>query len=131
MALGTTNISTTLVGQTIGVASRDVGTLCSSSLINKWSKYKPVRYNTLSPITDVQLKEVNYGLDVSSNTNLDTPTEWTYLKPSGGYAQPYRLGDFRGYNHQARPFLWLNDYEWNYYDIITPADIVIIRRRNE
>lgn len=126
MALQTTGITTTLVGNTIGLASNDVGTLCSSIKINKWSKHKPVRYTTTSPLTDAQLKDVNYGLNVTSNTNLDSPTEWTYLRPSGGYAQPYRLGDFRGYNHQARPFLWLNDYEWNYYDIITPADIVIV-----
>ena len=62
MALGTTNITTTLVGNTLGVASRDVGVLCSSSLINKWSKNKPVRYNTTSAITDSQRKEVYYGL---------------------------------------------------------------------
>lgn len=34
---------------------------------------KPVRYNTTSPITDSQRKEVNYGLDITSNTNLDAP----------------------------------------------------------
>ena len=31
MALGTTNISTTLVGTTLGTSSRDVGTLCAGS----------------------------------------------------------------------------------------------------
>ena len=48
MALGTTSITTTLVGNTIGVASKDVGTLCSSSSINKWSKHKPVIYPVIA-----------------------------------------------------------------------------------
>ena len=43
MALGTTNISTTLVGTTLGTSSRDVGTLCTHPNINPLSKYKPVR----------------------------------------------------------------------------------------
>ncbi len=33
--LQTTGITTTLVGQTLGLASNDIGTLCSSSKINK------------------------------------------------------------------------------------------------
>ena len=47
MALPNTNITTTLVGQTLGTSSRDVGTLCTHPNINKWSKYKPVPNNEL------------------------------------------------------------------------------------
>ena len=105
MALGTTSITTTLVGNTLGVASKDVGTLCSSSLINKWSKYKPVRYNTTSPITDSQIKEVNYGFDIANMVKTDAVSaasiNWNYLKPLGGANSPYRLGDFRSYEHTA------------------------------
>ena len=105
MALGTTNITTTLVGTTIGSASRDVGTLCSSPLINKWSKYKPVRYNTISPITDSQRKEVYYGFDIANMVKTDAVSaasiNWNYLKPLGGANSPYRLGDFRSYDHTA------------------------------
>ena len=39
MALGTTNISTTLVGTTLGTSSRDVGTLCKSAKVNMWAKF--------------------------------------------------------------------------------------------
>ena len=42
MALPNSNISTTLVGTTLGSGSRDVGTLCTHPNINKWSKWKPV-----------------------------------------------------------------------------------------
>ena len=38
MALGTTGISTTLVANTIGTGSNDVGTLCTSNKISKWSR---------------------------------------------------------------------------------------------
>src|SRR5574344_2027594 len=104
MALGTTNISTTLVSQTIGVASRDVGTLCSSSLINKWSKYKPVIYPVVSTtgITDWwKAADGNCGLSITEYSNINdlvaaitNGVVWEYNKPTGGISSPYRLGDF-------------------------------------
>ena len=138
MALGTTSITTTLVGNTLGVASRDVGVLCSSSLINKWSKNKPVRYNTLSPITEAQLKEVNYGLDIKQYTaaelNNNTIYSWNYLRPRGGnYNEYYRLGDFRGYNHQSTEplkFEFPNEAkEYTYNTIMGSANMPIIKVR--
>lgn len=138
MALGTTNISTTLVGNAIGLASRDVGVLCSSSLINKWSKNKPVRYNTTSPITDSQRKEVNYGLDIKQYTaaelNNNTIYSWNYLRPRGGnYNEYYRLGDFRGYNHQSTEplkFEFPNETkEYTYNTIMGSANMPIIKVR--
>ena len=111
MALGTTNITTTLVGQTIGVASRDVGTLCSSSLINKWSKYKPVVYPVIST-TGIANWWKSYGgdcgLTIPTYSDIDLLAEavesgvsWVYNRPTGGASQPFRLGDFRGYEHAA------------------------------
>ena len=41
MALGTTDITTTLVGNTIGNSSRNVGVLCTASQINPLSRYRP------------------------------------------------------------------------------------------
>lgn len=135
MSLSTTNISTTLVSQTIGDSSGDVGTLCTSPSINKWSKYKPISYNSVLGIygtsgTDTTiLASVNYGLSVYSS---DVPTtafsnEWTYNRPQGGSTSPYRLGDFRNYNHTANPpisepganseiinKMYVNTYDFNY-----------------
>ena len=56
MALGTTNISTTLVGTTLGTSSRDVGTLCTHPNINPWSKWKPISYWSNSGIDNNILK---------------------------------------------------------------------------
>ena len=113
MALGTTSITTTLVGNTLGLVSRDVGTLCSSSLINKWSKYKPVIYPTIST-TGNWWKAVdgNCGLSIPEYSNINNlvtaitnGVTWNYNKPTGGASSPYRLGDFRGYEHNANiPF---------------------------
>ena len=109
MALGTTNISTTLVGQTIGLASDVVGTLCSSTLINKWSKYKPVVYPAITT-TGNWWKAVdgNCGLSIPEYSNINNlvtaitnGVTWNYNKPTGGASSPYRLGDFRGYEHNA------------------------------
>ena len=47
MALPNTGITTHLVGNTLGTSSRNVSTLCSSSLINMFSWYKPFNYNGL------------------------------------------------------------------------------------
>ena len=82
MALGTTNITTTLVGNTLGIASKDVGTLCSSSLINKWSKNKPVVYPAIATagITN-RWKAVggNCGLSIpeyAENRKAGCPLHW-------------------------------------------------------
>lgn len=111
MALGTTNISTTLVANTIGVGSNDVGTLCTSNKINKWSKWKPVRYNTLTGITSEQLSFTNYGLNVITYTSFNNLIDavrgslntWNYLQPRGmlTHSEPFRIGDFRNYSHDV------------------------------
>lgn len=116
MALPNDKISTTLVGQTLGSGSRDVGTLCTHPNINKWSRWKPVRHNSITPITEAQLQSTNYGLMAQEAPSIVThvfgttpapsmydPLQWVYLKPTGGLPSPYRLGDFRNYNNQAIP----------------------------
>ena len=113
MALGTTSITTTLVGNALGIASKDVGTLCSAASINKWSKYKPVIYPVIAT-TGNWWKAVdgNCGLSISEYSNINNLVTaitngviWNYNKPTGGASSPYRLGDFRGYAHDANiPF---------------------------
>ena len=102
MALPNTNISTTLVADTLGASSRDVGTLCTHQAINKWSKWKPVRYGSVSPITEAQLASTNFGMSIPSSTTnnyLVALDEWVYIRPNN--ASGYRLGDFRNYHHTA------------------------------
>ena len=101
-------------------SSSDLATLCKSDNINKWSKNKPIKHNCLFKPTEAQKKEVNYGIsnipyyrllgkmtqdvingsmqNATNISTLDTRIEpWHYQQPIGGYASPYRLGDFDGY----------------------------------
>ena len=101
-------------------SSNDLATLCKSDNINKWARYKPIKHNCLFKPTEAQRKEVNYGIsnipyyrllgvmtqdvintsmqNATNISTLDTRIEpWHYQKPIGGYASPYRLGDFDGY----------------------------------
>ena len=98
-AITTTNITTTLVSSTLGISSKDVGTLCSSTAVNKWSRYKPVTsniYNTLNhPTCGFTIPYTTDSIPKSSLNN----TVWSYIKPTGGSTSPYRLGDFRGYDN--------------------------------
>lgn len=120
-------VTTTDLATVLQTSSHDVGTLCSHANINKWAKYKPVRYATTTKLTEVQLKSTNYGLtawsmssiinnvnktfssSTSNSTIWGTPGEWSYSKPTGGSSSPYRMGDFLnatniqqpGYNRNA------------------------------
>ena len=107
MALPNTNISVAMVRDELGAASNDVGQLCIHPNVNKWSKWKPVRYESLSAITEAELRSKKYGFDIPYGFKADSTilsTAWGYLKPRGGSVtpiEPYRLGDFRNYNKLA------------------------------
>lgn len=102
------------------VDTRDLGTLCKSAG-NKWAKFKPVSapynydiYGSDGTNEDI-LKTINYGLAATkiNRTTLDT-YEWGYNKPTGTLGvSPYRLNDYRGYNVEAKPFIRIDDVQWN------------------
>lgn len=110
MALPNTGIGTALIGEELGVSTRDVGELCTSTAINMWSKWKPVRYNTNEGLTLAQLQAVNYGLGWSNYANINAvkaayglnESVVFHSKPRGSeFFEPFREGDFRGYEHLA------------------------------
>lgn len=83
-ALPETGISISLVKQTLAAGTNDVGALCVHPNINKWSGKKPSYYE--------------YG---NFSFNISDGVHWDYFRPTGGAAHPYRLGDFRGYDHMV------------------------------
>lgn len=94
------------VAAVLGDSSTDLGTLCRSSKINKWAKYKPVQFNSITSLSDQSRYEVNYGIDVNSAYSLDIASLFTKAasNPDWGYVRPtsyFRLGDFDKYNHNA------------------------------
>lgn len=112
--LPTTNITTTLVGNTLGVSTRKVSELCTSALINKWSLYKPIDYDKSSGLTDADYFAADFGYTISSQNSyislknaISLNKGWDYNKPRGGKNSPYRLGDFRKYDHSAKELFTL------------------------
>ena len=109
MALGKTNISIDLVRRTLGSSKTDVGGLCLEDKVNMFSYYKPIdsQAQSTDPNTDwpANIKQ-NFGINIPELTlPVNTALNWTRDKPVGGRLSPYRLTDFGGYEHNARPCL--------------------------
>lgn len=88
------------VATCLGVGSYDLGTLCVSDKINKWSRRKPISLAQIGELTDAQFKSNGFGLTVpTGSTDIFEAAglEYTYKKPT----TYYRLTDFVNYNHLA------------------------------
>lgn len=109
----TAPVNTDDVKDTIGENSHDVGTLCLSNKINRWSKYKPVEYPSPDSVTNYwQGTDGKNGLHIDINADntftndfvrsfYNNPDNWGYVHPQGFL----RLTDFDGYNHNSLPFI--------------------------
>lgn len=99
-----------------GEGSGDLATLCTSPKINVWAKYKPTVYPSPFPDDWYKAKDGNYGINITVENGKsnwkDLVAEYSkanngygtlYDKPTGGASSPFRLGDFRGYFHNANP----------------------------
>lgn len=100
-ALGQTNISTTLVGNTLGISTHNVSQLCTSDKINILSGRKPVK-QPYSNVDGVQnwwkAANGNWGIklpETGSSTALppigQPMARWQHDKPTGGPSEPFRL----------------------------------------
>ena len=85
-------------------------TVADRGEINRWARYKPVRYQKESEITYSQRSSTYFGLDAKFVVNagalmndtvygimaapLYANVGWEHDKPAGGAATPYRLNDF-------------------------------------
>ena len=112
-ALPTTGISTSMVRNAIGASTNDVGALCTHPNINMWSIHKPVQWPTEIGLTEPQFTSVNmnYGIlfaEMSPHNGVGYYL-CVYQKPLGGANSPCRIGDFRGYNHNALPEMYIKD----------------------
>lgn len=96
------------VKSVLGYGSNDLASLCTYEGINMWAKYKPVD-------SDNAFLDINTGWKGKRNDcNINYPKATSIYDIKGYYSQadngfthrtasaPYRLGDFRGYNHNAR-----------------------------
>ena len=93
---------------------------CRSPRVNKFSRYKPVAYPQMDPISEAQRESVAHGITLptpvrSTSINGDSiidacSLDWGYHQPTGGDSEPYRESDFvqgpntsNGYYHYAVP----------------------------
>lgn len=97
----------------------DVGSVCTSSNIRKYAKYKPIVHNSIGTVSDAMRKQVNHGFTptsvVVSGSNIPKymPNWGEWRVPNPLEDEPCRLVDFinednpsaNGYNHYAIPFL--------------------------
>lgn len=89
----------------LNVASRDVGTIIStSSTIKKMAKYKGIISSNPGILSDTERYNARYGLNAPAifNAASGDPLEWSYNRPLNG--QPYewfRMLDFDGYVNNA------------------------------
>ena len=103
MALPSTGITTSMVASAIGAATNDVGSLCKHPNVNKWSRYKPISYAANVLTDNVRSTETGF-VSSDETTGYGTVQKLNYVAPSGSATSPYRLGDFRGYNHSAQAY---------------------------
>lgn len=97
--LPTTGISVSMVKNALGASTNSVSALCTHPNINKWSRWKPIKLNKYEGITESDLITAHCGLDRDPQTQVIT-----YNPPRGkANSEPFRLGDFRGYNTLATP----------------------------
>lgn len=101
-----TGVSINDVRTALNESSYDLGTLCKSSRINPWAKYKPVEYNTwgltgkTSGVEYWRGNDGQCGLEIPKDNWSDrfllfgNSTAWTRVKPT----TKFRLLDFDGYN---------------------------------
>jgi hypothetical protein len=103
MALPSTNITTTLVGQELGLNTHNVSTLCLSSLVNEYGFNSP----------DYKEQSAYFG-----KTPYQRQNENQTVFPKQGYP----LGVFRNYDHNWITFTGNNGYKTsdsiNYYSPI-------------
>jgi len=122
MALPNSNISVAMVKSELGAATNDVGQLCIHPNINKWSRWKPVKLDNLTSGRN----HPTLGTIIPSTINqiiLSKKDEfWEYEKPTGGASSPYRLGDFREYEHTAK----YSDAPFGIDDITTAGSNTVI-----
>lgn len=115
-----TNVNVSDIGNTLNNAGGSVTVnepltyFTTSAKINMWSKYKPVPFTADFPDFSSNWwkgNDGNCGINITKynsmeeiyNATVGSTNGWSYDLPTGGESEPFRLGDFRGYDTEAVP----------------------------
>jgi hypothetical protein len=109
MALANTNISVTLVKTELSSSDTSVNDLCQDSSINKWSRFKPVKFKESWGIGSCGLE-----VTVGSFNGTTLSNQWDYVARVGGVSPAntgFRLGQFKKYKHLAVDPMGTTNYQ--------------------
>lgn len=125
MSLLYTGLTLEIVAKELGEKSLKLSDLCTSKNINLFAWRKPFAYaSNKVELDDYQAwRGRAYGFQLAPQ--IERPVsgqelaEMSYNPPTGGTQEPFRLGDFRGYDHNAKSPITLSIS--TEYDDISPT----------
>lgn len=94
------------VKETLGADTNSIMKLCKHENVNMFSRHKPIIYPGF-PKNENYFESINgnFGIVIPERSTSVAEYGWLYERPAGSANSPYRLDDFRGYNHDAAPVL--------------------------
>ena len=102
-------ISVKDIKEILGEVSYSLRDLCRSSHINKWSLFKPINSDSRTPLTDDDFKDLNFGYENYTATLTFAKDSRSNLWNYSPIHSPYRLSDFKKYNHYYNFINFYND----------------------
>ena len=100
------------IGKAVNSASTDLGTLCTSDNISKWSIYKPMRFAQVGPITYQQRRNADWGLTFAYTDGVSGQADsggslakiaYNAMNPSGSPEYSSTLENTYGHWEYAKP----------------------------
>ena len=110
----------------------DWGYICSNrhGKTNMWSKFKPVRYSKPDDLSFEDRKYKGFGFEImppQEDAIRANAQKYAYLAPRGGqFNEWFRITDWIGYNHYARPPLDMNSSHFPDYWDFDETDTVTV-----
>ena len=112
------------IGNAIGVASGDLGVLCSHANNNRWNVYKPIKHPNNEYVTLQQRIDNFHGLvpknmastfkSTTAFSTIPSPEAWGYVQPNGTLGTaPYRQLDYAHIETDLSQIATANGYDSN------------------
>lgn len=135
MELPYINLTLTDIGNMLGTSDRTLRGLCTHPNINIFSWRKPFAYpaNVVGLNDYEAMRGSNHGFKYSPilsapELGAELP-EIYYQPPTGGANEPFRMGDFRGYQHDATPCITMT-IEHIYTSTLSSRFVLTFNQKN-
>jgi len=109
MAIQDTGIGfRSVVGTVLGTTATNEGVLCTHPNVNMWSKKKPQIDTRVVKNEALYWRRSNVSDNIRSGLFIPNQVEGLWEYPRTSSDCPYRIGDFRGYEHTSSLEYYLN-----------------------